>query len=178
MTKDDKFDAAVKRLEKRLEAGVLNWVRNDQFFNGFRNTPARIILGTLSTLVLYGFPVACLFKGDLSLIAYAVALFVCLVAQKVSVRFVFDDDDVIDEYQHARRNKAYRRAYKRIGFMLTAAAVLVLAGIYYQEHMMGSGWVWEIDTYKAGFGLVFVIGLFTLQKYLSWGMRGEPMRSN
>ena len=174
--KEEAFEAAVKKFENRLEAGVINWVRNDQFFNGFRNTPARLILAVATTGVIYGFPIACLFSDSVSLWAYVIALFVCLLAQKISVRFAFDDDDVIDEYQHDRRNKAYRRAYKRIGLILISAAALMLLGIYYQEKMMGSGWVWEIDTFKANFGLVFVIGLFTLQKYLSWGLRGEPIR--
>ncbi|MFM5905007.1 MAG: hypothetical protein ACKORF_02750 [Micrococcales bacterium] len=173
--REDAFEAAVKKFENRLEAGVLKWVRNDQVFNGFRNTPARLILALGTTLVIYGFPIASVFTDSVSIWSYVLGLAICLIAQKLSVRFVFDDNDVIDEYQQTRRNKAYRKAYKRIGLILILAAALCLAGIYYQEKLMGSGWQWEIETYKANFGLVFIIGLFTLQKYLSWGLKGEPM---
>ncbi len=176
-TKNNTFDAAIAKLERRLEAGVLHWVRNDQIFNGFRNTPARVLLALFTNVALYGFPVATLFVSEIPLWGYGVALLLCLFAQKLSLRFVFDDDDVIDEYQHNRRNQSYRRAYKRIGSILVATALLMLLGIYYQEKLMGSGWQWEIDTYKASFGLVFVVGLFILQKYLSWGWRGEPLES-
>ena len=171
---DQILEEKIKRFENRIEAGVLDWVRNDQAFNGLRNTPARVLLWVIAVGVIYGFPIAALFTDQVSIWAYIAALLACLVAQKISVRFVFDDDDVIDEYQHARRNKAYRRAYKRIAGDFVFAAILCIVGINYQEHLMGSGWVWEIDTYKATFGLVFVIGLFSLQKYLSWGFKGEP----
>ena len=168
------FDDKVARFEKRIEAGVMNWVRNDRIFDGFRNTPARILLWVIAVGVIYGFPIAALFTDQVSIWAYVASLIACLVAQKLSVRFVFDDDEVIDEYQHARRNKAYRRAYKRIAADFVFAAILCIAGIQYQEHLMGSGWQWQIDTFKATFGLVFVIGIFALQKYLSWGFKGEP----
>lgn len=168
------FDKKVAKFETAVERGVLNWVRNDKVFNGFRNTPARILLWGITVVIMYGFPIGALFTDSLSLTWYAVGLLLCLIAQKLSVRFVFDDDDVIDEYQHARRNKAYRRAYKRIGADFVLAAAILLVGINYQQHMLGSGWQWQIDTYKASFALVFVIGLFILQKYLSWGFKGEP----
>ena len=168
------IDDKVARFEKRIEAGVMNWVRNDQIFNGFRNTPARILLWVIAVAVIYGFPIATLFTDQISIWTYVFAIAACVLAQKLSVRFVFDDDSVIDEYQLARRNKAYRRAYKRIAADFVLAAVLCIVGIQYQEHLAGSGWVWTIDTYKATFGLVFVIGIFMLQKYLSWGFKGEP----
>ena len=96
---DQILEEKIKRFENRIEAGVLDWVRNDQAFNGFRNTPARVLLWVIAVGVIYGFPIAALFTDQVSIWAYIAALLACLVAQKISVRFVFDDDDVIDEYE-------------------------------------------------------------------------------
>lgn len=170
----DKFATNVRRFETRLEAGLMDWVRDDSTLNSFRSTPARIFLWLMTVGVLYSFPVASVFTDQVPMWLYMVALVACLLVQKISTRFVFNDQDLIDEYQLTRRNNAYRRAYREVGAILSFVALFCLAGIVYQEQMMGSGWVWEIDTYKAEFGLVWVVGLFALQKYLSWGIKGEP----
>ncbi|MFM7014225.1 MAG: hypothetical protein ACKOXT_04480 [Actinomycetota bacterium] len=177
-TMSDQLEIKIRRFESRLEAGIMDWVRNDNIFNSFRSTPARMVIWLLTVAVLYSFPVATLFTDQVPMWVYVVALAFCLLVQKISTRFVFNDHEVIDEYQITRRNNAYRRAYRQVGAILGFVALFCLAGILYQEKGMGSGWVWSIDTYKAEFGLVWVVGLFAIQKYLSWGIKGEPWNPN
>lgn len=187
-TKEEKFDSKVERLENRIEKGVLNWVRNDQFFNGFRNTPARIVIAVLTYGVLFGFGAYALFNQGESIWWYMILLTLVGTMQKISVRFAFDDDSDVDEYQAARRNKAYRHAYKRMGLILCVLSFDALAwGIinnlvigldaeitYYRlfENEFDTG----LSLYSIAVISVFLVGLFTLQKYLSWGVKGEPWK--
>jgi hypothetical protein len=185
MTKDEKFDAAVDRLEERIESGVLNWVRNDQFFNGFRNTPARFVLAAISIAVLYGYGWFAFITPGAAGYLYPVFIFIVVLSQKLSVRFVFDDDSIIDEYQHKRRNKAYRRAYKRIGLILSLVIVAAALKASVGLNLTAQSNFWPLPngelnlaftTYQAYIALVFLLGLFTIQKYLSWGFRGESLK--
>lgn len=173
----EKLERRIRRFETRFEAGVMEWVRNDKVFDSFRSTPARLALWFVTVGVLYGFPVTALFTDTVPLWVYAIALSLCWGIQTISIRFVFNDHEVIDEYQLTRRNNAYRRAYRQIGAILSTIAVVCLAGILYQEKWMGLGWQWNIDTYIASFGLLWIVGLFEIQKYLSWGIKGEPLPS-
>ncbi|MEY4741529.1 MAG: hypothetical protein RL672_279 [Actinomycetota bacterium] len=174
------FEERMDALGRKADAGVRDWVRNDSVFNWLRNTPARILLALVSVGVLYGIPAAQLFTRNMSQWTYIGALLVVIVLQKLSVRFAFDDDSEIDEYQMKRRNRAYRRAYKRIGLIIGAALALVAWQGIYLKASLGSGFQYSFDLASANwnFAFIFVIGLFALQKYLSWGIKGEPMRDS
>ena len=170
------FEERIDAFGHKIDSGARNWVRNDQFFNGFRNTPARILLALISISVLYGIPALQFFNGGVSIWLYVVLLAIVVVMQKLSVRFAFDDDSEIDEYQHERRNRAYRRAYKRIGFIIGLAVVAFAWNGAYLKATLGSGFASSFDLASLDwtFVFVFLIGVFVLQKYLSWGVKGEP----
>jgi hypothetical protein len=169
------FEEKIEALGQRAEAGVRGWVRNDSAFNFLRSTPARIVLALLTVGVLYGVPAWQMFNRGVSLWLYAGLLVGCVLLQKLSVRFAFDDDSEIDEYQHQRRNRAYRRAYKRVATIIGIALGVVAAQGYDLKHTLGSGFKYSFDLASENwlFVGVFVIGLFVLQKYLSWGIKGE-----
>ncbi len=170
------FEERIDALGHKIDSGARNWVKNDQIFNGFRNTPARIVLALLSIGVLYGIPALQLFSGGVSIWLYGGLLAAIILMQKLSVRFAFDDDSEIDEYQHERRNRAYRRAYKRIGLIIGLAIALFAGNGAYLKATLGSGYAYSFDLASTDwtFVFVFLIGLFVLQKYLSWGIKGEP----
>jgi hypothetical protein len=161
---------------RKIDVGARNWVKNDKFFNGFRNTPARILLAVISIGVLYGIPALQFFVGGVSIWLYAGLLAVVTVMQKLSVRFAFDDDSEIDEYQHERRNRAYRRAYKNNGFIIGMGVALLAWNGAYLRATLGTGFAYSFDlsSLNWSFLFVFLIGLFVLQKYLTWGIKGEP----
>ena len=170
------LEEQIEAFGKKIDSGVRGWVRNDRFFNGLRNTPARIVLAALTMATLYGVPAYQMFYRGVSIWLYAGLLALCVLLQKLSVRFAFDDDSDVDEYQDNRRNRAYRRAYKRVATIL-AVAIGVFAGDgFYLKHTLGTGFKYSFDfgTENWLFVGVFVIGLFVLQKYLSWGIKGEP----
>jgi hypothetical protein len=174
----NKLEGKMKNFETRFGAGVMDWVRNDSFFDILRSTPARLALWFLTVGVLYGIPIAAYLVPSIQIWIYAVALAVCFGFQTISTRFVFNDHEVIDEYQLSRRNEAYRRAFRWVGGILGLLAVLFLIQISNYEKSMGSGWQVEIDPYILWFGLIWVVGLFALQPYLSWGIKGEPRITN
>ena len=160
---------------QNIESGVRGWVRNDRFFNFLRTTPARVVLALVTIAVLYGIPAFQMFYRGVSLWLYVGSLSLVVVLQKFSTRFAFDDDSEIDEYQHSRRNRAYRRAYKRVGAILAVAIMLFAENGAYLKHTLGSGFHYSFDLGSENwlFLGVFLIGLFVLQKYLSWGIKGE-----
>lgn len=170
------FEERVEALGNKADAGVRAWVRNDQFFNGFRNTPARILLAAITVAVLYGIPAYQMFFRGVSIWLYIGLIVLCVLMQKLSVRFAFDDDSEVDEYQSSRRNLAYRRAYKRVATILAIALGIFAGNGFYLKHSLGSGFKYSFDfgTENWLFVGVFVAGLFVLQKYLSWGIKGEP----
>ncbi|MEN9660895.1 MAG: hypothetical protein RLZZ443_824 [Actinomycetota bacterium] len=169
------FEEKIEALGQRAESGVRGWVRNDTAFNFLRSTPARIVLALLTVGVLYGVPAWQMFNRGVSIWLYAGALVGCVLLQKLSVRFAFDDDSEIDEYQQQRRNRAYRRAYKRVATILAIAISVFAADGFYLKHTLGTGFKYSFDfgTENWLFVGVFAIGLFVLQKYLSWGIKGE-----
>ncbi len=170
------FEERVETFGKKVDAGVRSWVKNDRIFNGFRNTPARILLAAITIGVLYGLPILQLLNRNVSIWLYVALLALCVGMQKLSVRFAFDDDSEIDEYQHERRNRAYRRAYKRVATILAVGIAIFAGDGFYLKHTLGSGFQYSFDMVSENwvFVGVFVIGLFVLQKYLSWGIKGEP----
>ena len=170
------FEQRIDAFTKKADAGIRNWVQNDQFFNGMRNTPARILLAAITVGVLYGLPLLQLLVGGVSIWLYAALLAVCVVSQKLSVRFAFDDDAKVDEYQNQRRNLAYRRAYQRVGLIIGLGVALVAGNGAYLKATLGTPFVYSFDLASLNWSFVFVFlfGLFVLQKYLSWGIKGEP----
>ncbi len=48
------IEAKAEFWDNQLTAAIVRWFRRDTFFDDFRNTPARIIISTLSFIVLYG----------------------------------------------------------------------------------------------------------------------------
>ena len=159
------FEERVDAPGRKVDAGFRDWVKNDQIFNGLRNTPARILLAVLTIGVLYGIPVIELVSGGVPILLYIGLLGLVILMQKLSVRFAFDDDSEIDEYQHKRRNRAYRRAYKRVGLN----ALLVVALLAWNSSLN-----FNFASRNPNIIFIFVVGLFVLQKYLSWGIKGEP----
>lgn len=170
------FEERIEALGNKVDAGVRSWVRNDQIFNGFRNTPARILLAAITIAVLYGVPAWQMFNRGVDIWLYVGLLAFCLISQKLSVRFVFDDDSEVDEYQASRRNLAYRRAYKRVATILAIGVGVFAGNGFYLKHTLGSGFAYSFDLSGENWTFVgvFIIGLFVLQKYLSWGIKGEP----
>ena len=203
ITSDKKSDEPKKAFDRELEAlaatvddfgdqfesKVKRWIANDRFFDGLRNTYARILLYVLGTITVFG--VGYLAFQDQNLTGwYILALVVTLLAQQISVRYVFnaDDADLVDEYQAARRDRAYRVAYKNLQNLVGLAMLLMAADAIWPGHF-GEGvdfsWVW-FENLTFGFDLslnqaivVFsgVIALMNLQKYWAWGVKGEPFRS-
>lgn len=178
-TLEEMIEAKAEMFGNRLTASIVRWFRNDTFFDGFRNTPARIIISSLSFIVLYGGLIRCWITQS-SLLEYIIALLVVLVMQAISVRFVFQIEgrEILDEYQSQRRDRAYRRAYKNIRSIIIAGVVGWLAYWYIRDHAdIGLGG-WELLTYqRAATVAVFAIGLISLQKYLAYGIKGEPFLS-
>ncbi|MEY4301309.1 MAG: hypothetical protein RJA30_460 [Actinomycetota bacterium] len=181
--KTDKIDELSKQLEEKIERGVTNWVYNDQFFNFLRTTPARWMLALVAVGTLYGYGVYAWITEGITGYVYPVLIFGAVLLQKLSVRFAFDDDSNIDEYQHTRRNRAYRRAYKRSGWVLALVLMLMLVRSWeWTTSMTAQNMFWPLPNGALNFncsieqaviGLEFLIGHFVIQKYLSWGMRGE-----
>lgn len=169
------LEERVEIFGKNLDISLRTWVRNDRSLNFLRTTRARLVLSALTVLSLYGIPAFQMFNRGLSIWLYVGALVVCVLLQKLSIRFAFDDDSHIDEYQHERRNRAYRRAYKRVATILAVAILLVAENGYSLKQSLGSGFHYSFDLGSENwvFVGVFVCGLFIIQKYLSWGIKGE-----
>jgi hypothetical protein len=178
-TLEEMIELKAEMFGNRLTASIVRWFRNDTFFDGFRNTPARIIICTLSFIVLYGGLIVGWSTQNI-LLEYIIALFVVLVMQAISVRFVFQIEgrEILDEYQSQRRDRAYRRAYKNIRSIIVAGVVGWLAYTYIRENADIELGGWELLTYqRAATVAVFAIGLISLQKYLAYGIKGEPFMS-
>jgi hypothetical protein len=181
-----KFEESAEEAAERFERGLINWVKNDRFFDGFRNTYARVLLVLLAAGWLLG---GLLFTYNTSsgFVNYAVGVAVSVVAQQISVRFVFNSagKPIVDEYQEARRNRAYRRAYGWVTGIVTGLVMTVLFYAYVNVYFT-DGYIplippafidWNIGPYQVAVILVFLMGLFSLMPYFAWGFKGEPFRS-
>ena len=183
---EQKIESKVEDLEVLVESKIKNWIRNDRFFDGMRNTPARVLLWVLGNLALYGGLAVCLTR-ETGIVAYAIVVALTVFAQKLSVRFVFDTDasDLVDEYQRTRRDRSFRRAYRNVtGAFVGLVAVILFYGYvsFYFENGYLTLWPTafinlHIDSYRVLSVLIFLAGFFTLQPYWAWGFKGEPMRS-
>lgn len=190
--KDDALRAAAAEVEDigtKIESKVKGWIKNDRIFDGFRNTYARVLLYVLGVATLFG--LGYLAYQDEALTGwYIFALMLTVLSQQVSVRYVFnsDEDELVDEYQAARRDRAYRIAYKNLQNLIGLAMVLIAANAILPNRFGADGdwtWVW-FENLTFGFDLTLnqaivifagVIALMNLQKYWAWGIKGEPFRS-
>lgn len=179
--KKDKID----KWGDELEGRILRWVQTETIFNFLRYTPGRVLLAITSIGILYGYGWISLNSGGRHVWIYPIAIFAITLIQKISVRFAFDDDSIIDEFQHKRRNRAYRRAYKRVGGILITIVLLAswqfillelarLLNLKDEYVLPLSPLEFHMSFEKAMVLGSFLIGLFVLQKYLSWGLKGEP----
>jgi hypothetical protein len=174
---------------------ISNSVKNDTFFNFLRGTAARVILTIVTWLTLFGFGYLA-FVNEQLVWWYVPALAILLALHAVSVRYVFssstDDwfqfrflsvepDSFFDEYQRARRDRAFRVAYRNIANLGFAIPVLYLVYTVLQSDSPSN---WQIpSSIDLSFELSVtqlvvlaagLIALFSLQKYLGWGFKGEP----
>ena len=180
----NKFEERVEAGAENFQKAVIDWVKNDRFFDGFRNTYARILLVVLAIAGMIGGLVYCYSQESGVLWYIGFALF-SVLAQKLSIRFALDGDDVADEYQTQRRNAAYRRAYKvagaLIGWFLFAVLAMIYLAYYAQNGrfslLPNASFSVFIDGYRILVLLVFIVGSFSLLPYFTWGFKGEPFRS-
>ena len=181
-----KFEESAEQAAERFERGFINWVKNDRFFDGFRNTYGRILLIVLAAVWLVGGLLYC-YNNESGFFIYAIGVGLSVLAQKISVRFVFSTSDLklADEYQEARRNRAYRRAYTWVTGIVTGLVMTVLFYAYVNVYFT-DGYIplipnafinWNIGAYQVAVTLVFLMGLFSLMPYFAWGFKGEPFRS-
>ena len=190
---EEKIEAAAKKIEDsaeqtalRFERNFINWVKNDRFFDGFRNTYARILLIFLAGVWLLGGLIYC-FNNETGFVLYTLGVGLSVLAQKISVRFAFSTGGLplADEYQEKRRNRSYRRAYSWVTRTLTGllAAGLILS--YLSSYIIDGeiplvpGAIIELnlDGYQVATLLVVLLGYFSLLPYFAWGFKGEPWRS-
>lgn len=181
-----KLEESAEQAAERFERGFINWVKNDRFFDGFRNTYARVLLILLASVWLVGGLLYCYNNGS-GFWVYAIGVGLSVLAQKISVRFVFSTSDLklADEYQEARRNRAYRRAYTWVTQIVTGLVAVVLFYAYVNVYFT-DGYIplipdafidWNLGAYQVATILVFFMGLFSLIPHFAWGFKGEPFRS-
>lgn len=181
-----KVQESAEQAAERLERGFINWIKNDRFFDGFRNSYARVMLISLAAVWLIGGLLFCYNNGS-GFWIYTIGVGLSVVAQQISVRFVFNADgrDIVDEYQEARRNRAYRRAYSWVTGIVSGLVLIVLFYAYVNVYFT-DGYIpliptafinWNIGAYQVAVILVFLMGLFALMPYFAWGFKGEPWRS-
>jgi hypothetical protein len=181
-----KLEESAEQAAERFERGFINWVKNDRFFDGFRNTYARVLLILLASVWLVGGLLYC-YNNESGFFIYAIGLGLSVLAQKISVRFVFTSGDLklADEYQEARRNRAYRRAYTWVTQIVTGLVMTVLFFGYVAVYLT-DGYIplipdafidWNLGAYQVATILVFFMGLFSLIPHFAWGFKGEPFRS-
>ena len=191
LTKQVDIEWPSKDVGDKLEAKITGWFRNDEFFAGFRNTPARAIITALSVAILFGYGYYA-FTNSAQTFWYLGLVCLVLLVQAISVRFVFNMDEsstekLLDEYHRRRRDKALRRANKSFVYMM--GLFLIAAFLYgYKDYFFGgkdlnfpdgadavynfslSGWQFFVI-------VIFVSGWIALQKYLAYGIKGEPFMS-
>ncbi len=178
-------------LEDKIEKRVVAWFKEDEFFAGLRNTPARAIIMVLSALILFGYGFYAFQNPELSL-WYLALLLLIITLNAISVRFVFNMDGktpakLLDEYHLRRRDKALQRTYKSFDFF--SGALLLAAFLYgYKDYIFGDkdfsfspfpDAVFNFSLTGGQFLVVamFVTGWVSLQKYWAYGIKGEPFLS-
>ena len=183
---DSAIEVGANNFAAKVSRTVNNWLKNDTFFDGFRNTYARVLITAISYVILYGWGAIAFYKES-SIVGYSFALACALLMQAISVRFVFNSglDLLLDEYQAQRRDVAYRKAYRGIRGVITLL-LLVWVGATALDSASVSGLVQNLasvqrpaslDNYRLAVLGVFLLGEISLQKYIAYGFKGEPFVS-
>ena len=185
---EEKIEQKAERFEKIVDASAdgfkrstIAWLRTSQFFDGMVNTPARILINSMTAIALYGWGFW-VFATENNLVAWVITLLVLLFMQATSVRFTFSFEGAADELQRQRRERAYRKAYLAIRRNIVFAALVVIAlvaigndtGYRWSSFWLENGGTFYIDNYRALVLAFFVIAMITFQKYFAYGMKGEP----
>ena len=155
---------------------VIEFFRTSQFFDGLVNTPARILINAMSFFVLYvwGYNV---FDKETNFFWWVFTLLVLLGMQAASVRFVFQTEGIADEFQRARRDLAYRRAYRSLRILTAFPIALFALFIWGKQGVAVHVWQFIADRMNAHHSMtlaVFAFAVIAFQKYFSWGIKGEP----
>ncbi len=198
-TPSKQVDEIIEKYEDQIESKLKNWVKNDRFFDGLRNTYARVLLIVLTWLTLFGFGYLA-FNSESLTLWYVMSLVLLGALHQLSVRFVFnsttdqwfsfrvlsiDSDELVDEYQRARRDRAFHRAYRNLGSFVTALFTAYLVYLVLQASDAAKSFAFP-EVLNVNFQLSLsqtivlvagISGFFTLQKYIAWGFKGEPIRS-
>ena len=180
------LDKKLDSVEVIIESRIRNWVLNDRFFDGLRNTPGRILITLMSWTGLFGLGFVAFTNGSLAW-WYAATMAILVILNQLSVRFVFSDEEnrLVDEYQSRRRDKAYHGAYRRVASMVTLILILVLGnwafdfgGERFISFTASLPFVFQVNwsLEQLFVVLIAIFSYFSLLKYLAWGMKGEPMR--
>jgi len=192
-------DELIRKFESQVESKIKNWVKNDRFFDGLRNTYARVLLILLTWVTLFGFGYLA-FNSESLTIWYVLSLVLLGAMHQLSVRHVFssssdswfsfrvasvESDDLLDEYQRARRDRAFRGAYRNLGSVVFALFTAYMVYLVWQSSDAAGSLelpaVLTVD-FQLSLSQVVVItagvvGFYSLQKYIAWGIKGEPFRS-
>ena len=198
-TPSKQVDEIIEKYEDEIESRFKNWVKNDRFLDGLRNTYARVVLILLTWLTLFGFGYLA-FNSESLTLWYVLSLVLLGALHQLSVRFVFnqtddqwfsfrvlsfESDDLVDEYQRARRDLAFHRAYRNLGSFATALfTAYMVFQVLQASDTAGSFSFPSVLNFNLQLSLsqtivlvAGVTGFFTLQKYIAWGFKGEPFRS-
>jgi len=198
-TPSKQVDEIIEKYEDEIESRFKNWVKNDRFLDGLRNTYARVVLILLTWLTLFGFGYLA-FNSESLTLWYVLSLVLLGALHQLSVRFVFnqtddqwfsfrvlsfESDDLVDEYQRARRDRAFHRAYRNLGSFATALfTAYMVFQVLQASDTAGSFSFPSVLNFNLQLSLsqtivivAGVTGFFTLQKYIAWGFKGEPFRS-
>ena len=198
-TPSKQVDEIIEKYEDEIESRFKNWVKNDRFFDGLRNTYARVVLILLTWLTLFGFGYLA-FNSESLTLWYVLSLVLLGALHQLSVRFVFnqtddqwfsfrvlsfESDDLVDEYQRARRDRAFHRAYRNLGsFAMALFTAYMVFQVLQASDTAGSFSFPSVLNFNLQLSLsqtivivAGVTGFFTLQKYIAWGFKGEPFRS-
>jgi hypothetical protein len=97
----------------------------------------------------------------------------------------FESDELVDEYQRARRDRAFHRAYRNLGSFATALFTAYLVYLVLQASDAAGSFAFpsvlnfnfQLSLSQTIVLVAGVTGFFTLQKYIAWGFKGEPVRS-
>jgi hypothetical protein len=194
-----RIEEHIERLESQLDSKVKNWFKNDRVFDWLRNTYARVALILFTWVTLFGFGYLA-FNSESLTVWYVLSLVLLGVLNQLSVRFVFnsfddpwfsvralsiESDELADEYQRARRDRAFRMAYRNLGSTVFALFTAYLVYLVWQASDVAEAFdipaVLTVDFQLSLSQVVVVaagvIGFYSLQKYIAWGFKGEPLKS-
>jgi hypothetical protein len=188
----DKIDKVAQQLEAKLEAaadalesGLVRWILNDRIFNGFRNSYARALLMAITIgLQVWGFVCSYFGTGWTAVILWIVGTMIMHASLRISVRDVFVlDAKYLDEFQLARRDRAYVWAFRVTSFSwLVAAAVLAHLGWFGQIWATGgamwpipeAAWSLQLTANQVVSLFLACVSVYTFAPHFAYGIKGEP----